>query len=387
MLNENQLQLPEPGSAEQALSQNLQELIIKEINETGPITLARYMELALYAPSLGYYRNGSQKFGEQGDFVTAPELSPLFSYCVARQCQQILTCLLQGNILEFGAGSGIMARTILQSLAKTESLPQHYYILELSAELRHRQRQEFENQAPELLSHVIWLDQLPQNFRGVILANEVIDAMPVHRFGSYQGLKEYYVTHKNNQLAWQLGALNSQELKEQLAGLATEFQEGYSSEINLFLPGWINSLDALLSEGVILLMDYGYTRNEYYHSDRSDGTLICHYRHRAHSDLFRWPGLQDITSFVDFTAVAEAAVSGSLEVLGYIHQAGFLINCGITDFMSGQEEPMVRLKLSRQIQRLTLPGEMGEAFKVMALSKNMELPLLGFGAMNQIERL
>lgn len=382
------IKLPEPDSAAQALSRRLQERICAKIAAEGPMTFAHYMELALYAPELGYYRSGSQKFGEQGDFITAPELSPLFSQCVARQCRQILMDLPQSDILEFGAGSGVMARVILQTLAQMQALPQHYYILEISAELQQRQRQEFENHAPELLPRVIWLKQLPtQKFRGIIVANEVLDAMPVHRFGYWHGLQEYYVNVKDNQLAWQLGPISSLALKNQIEQLEMEFTDGYSSEINAILPGWIASLDAILAEGAVLLMDYGMTRREYYHPDRGCGTIMCHYRHRAHADVFWWPGLQDITAQVDFTAVATAAVAGGLDVHGYTHQAAFLLNCGITDFMTGHEEPRTRLALSRQIQRLTLPGEMGEAFKVMALTKNYEENLLGFTAMNQLERL
>jgi SAM-dependent MidA family methyltransferase len=380
------LELPQPDETAQSLSQQLQAEIFEEIAANGPITFARYMELALYAPVLGYYRTGIQKFGALGDFITAPELSPLFSQCVARQCQQIFDYFPQSDILEFGAGSGVMARVILQTLAQMGALPQHYYILELSAELRHRQRLEFEAHAPELLPLVVWLNELPsQKFRGIILANEVLDAMPVHRFGYWHGLKEYYVANKNGALAWELGPLSA-GLATPLEQLETEFADGYSSEINLLLPGWIASLEAILAEGVILLMDYGMTRREYYHTDRGCGTIICHYRHRAHANPFWWPGLQDITTQVDFTAVAISAASVGLDIHGYAIQAAFLLNCGITDFLMGQEDH-VRSALSRQVQRLLLPGDMGEAFKVMALTKNFSENLLGFTTMNQLERL
>jgi len=379
--------LPEPSQFEKEHSRRLQQQILAEIEEKGPMTFARYMELALYAPELGYYRCGSQKFGEQGDFITAPELSPLFSQCVARQCRQMLMDLPMSDILEFGAGSGVMARVILQTLAQLNSLPQHYYILELSAELQQRQRQEFQNHAPELLPTVIWLAQWPAHFRGIILANEVLDAMPVHRFGYCQGLQEYYVVNQQGELAWRLGPLSTPQLSAQLEKLTDAFSDGYSSEINLLLPGWIAGLDVCLDQGVILLIDYGMTRREYYHPDRGCGTLLCHYRHRAHANPFWQPGLQDITAQVDFTAVAMAAVAGELNVQGYTHQAAFLLNCGITDFMTGDEDPRSRISLSRQIQRLTLPGEMGEAFKVMALTKNYEQDLLGFKTLNQLERL
>jgi SAM-dependent MidA family methyltransferase/cbb3-type cytochrome oxidase subunit 3 len=382
------LQLPLPDEVSQEMSRRLTALVRAEIAAQGPMTFARYMELALYAPTLGYYRSGTQKFGEYGDFITAPEWSPLFSQCLARQCRQVLQDIPQGDILEFGAGSGVMARVILQNLAQMNALPEHYYILELSAELKQRQRLELERHAPALLSRVTWLTQLPQEkFRGIMLANEVIDAMPVHRFGYWQGLKEYYVVDRSGELGWALGPLSNAALKTQLAHLEAAFVDGYSSEINALLPGWIASLDAALEQGVILLIDYGMTRREYYHPDRGCGTILCHYRHRAHANPFWWPGLQDITAQVDFTAVAEAAIAGDLAVYGYTHQAAFLLNCGITDFMNNDVSARERLVLSRQIQRLTLPGDMGEAFKAMALTKNYETDLLGFRTLNQLERL
>jgi SAM-dependent MidA family methyltransferase len=380
------LTLPEPNSEAQEISRHLVEKISSEIFAQGPIPFARFMELALYAPELGYYRNGLQKFGEQGDFITAPELSPLFSQCLARQCQQILHRIPRSSILEFGAGSGVMARTVLQSLAELQALPEHYYILELSAELQERQRRELQTYLPELYSRVIWLQQIPERFTGIVLANEVLDAMPVHRFGVYQGLKEYYVDYDQGEWLWRLKPMSSEQLPQSIERLGT-WDQGYSSEINMLLPGWIKSVASSLQQGVILLSDYGMTRREYYHSDRGCGTLMCHYQHRAHSNPFWWPGLQDITAHVDFTAVAESAADNHLEVAGYTHQAGFLLNCGVTDFLTGAEDPRTRLDLNRQIQRLTLPAEMGEAFKFMALTRNFPDMLLGFNHFNQLARL
>lgn len=381
------LQLPQPDEASQEQSQHLLALIKAEIAEKGPMTFARFMDAALYTPRLGYYRNNQLKLGEHGDFITAPEISPLFSQCLARQCQQVLAHSSSLNILEIGAGTGVMARVILQSLAKWNALPEHYYILEISGQLQQRQREQFIQHAPELLPKVVWLSQLPQNFNGVVLANEVIDAFPVHRFAYWQGLKEYYVADKNGELGWQLGPLHNQEMQHKLESLDISFAEGYTSEINLLLPAWIASLDAALEMGAIFLFDYGMTRREYYHPGRTCGTLLCHYRHRAHDNPFWWPGLQDITAQVDFTAVADAAVAGALVVQAYTHQAAFLLNCGITDFIGDDASPAERFTLSRQIQKLTMPGEMGESFKVMALTKNYEEPLRGFTMMNQIERL
>ncbi|MBS0350590.1 MAG: SAM-dependent methyltransferase [Proteobacteria bacterium] len=380
------LTLPEPEIAAQEISRLLIQRICSEISEQGPIPFARFMELALYAPGLGYYRNGLQKFGEQGDFITAPELSPLFSQCLARQCQQILSQISRPNILEFGAGSGVMARTILQTLSELQTLPEHYYILELSAELQQRQRLQLQKHLPEFYSRVVWLQQIPEHFTGIVLANEVLDAMPVHRFGVYQGLKEYTVDYRQNNLIWRLAPLSNARLAQSIERLGN-WDEGYTSEINMLLPGWINSVAHSLEQGVILLSDYGMTGREYYHPDRGCGTLMCHYLHRAHDNPFWWPGLQDITAHVDFTAVAESAVDNRLEVSGYTHQAGFLLNCGITDFITGAEDPRTRLDLNRQIQRLTLPAEMGEAFKFMALTKNFSEKLLGFNHFDQLARL
>lgn len=388
MSHTSSIALPEPDAAAQALSRRLQRQIREEILTKGPMTFARYMELALYAPELGYYRCGSQKFGKQGDFITAPELSPLFSQCMARQCQQVLTDLGGGDILEFGAGSGVMARTILQTLTEQSALPNHYFILELSAELRHRQQMELQTHLPDLFHKITWLDHFPaEKLRGIILANEVLDAMPVHRFGFWQGFQEYYVTLKEEQLAWHLNAPSSPTLVNRLHELDGDFSDGYSSEINLWMPGWIAAVAEILESGIVLLTDYGMTRREYYHPDRGCGTLLCHYRHRAHANPFWWPGIQDITTQVDFTAVAMAAEACGLSVEGYTHQAAFLLNCGITDFAANAATEQGRLTLSRQIRQLTLPGEMGEAFKAMALSKNYNESLIGFKQMNQLERL
>lgn len=379
--------LPLPDLASQQISNQLNAKIFEEIARNGPMTFARYMELALYAPEYGYYRGGLKKFGEEGDFITAPELSPLFSQCLARQCQEILENMGGGDILEFGAGSGVMARTILQSLANRDALPNHYYILELSAELRQRQQIHFQQHAPELLSKVMWLDQWPtQPIKGIFLGNEVIDAMPVHRFGYLQQLLEYYVVVDRQNLVWRLGPLSSSQLRRQIEQLDIEFADGYTSEINLLLNPWVFSAGESLSQGVILLTDYGLTRSEYYHPDRGCGTIVCHYRHRAHSDPFWWPGLQDITTQVDFTAIAHAAVAAEFNVAGFTHQAGFLLNCGVTDFLA-VSDPEVRVNLVRQVQRLTMPAEMGEPFKAMALTKNYEGPLMGFRYMSQLERL
>lgn len=379
--------LPEPSEIEKNLSQQLINKIVEEIIEKGPITFARFMELALYFPSLGYYRNGLEKFGRSGDFITAPEISPLFSICIAHQCAEILDQLGGGDILEFGPGSGVMAAVILETLQKNNKLPRHYYLLEISAELKERQRKTLERSVPECLDRVIWLDHLPESaFCGVILANEVIDAMPVHRFGLYQGIQELRIKYENNRLDWGVSA-PSQDLTQAIAELETDFDEGFTSEINLLLHPWIKSIAHFLERGVVLITDYGMTRREYYHPERRMGTFVCHYHHLVHDNIFWWPGIQDITTQVDFTAVASAAVENGLDVAGYIHQAGFLLSLGITEEIAKENDFKKNLILTDQLKRLTLPQEMGEAFKAIALTKNYDNPLLGFNWMNQIEKL
>lgn len=387
-----QATLPSPDATALAHSERLHAHIVRDIQQSGPISFARYMQLALYAPGLGYYSAGAQKFGEAGDFITAPDMSPLFSRCVARQCEQILAHLPEGDILELGAGSGAMAAEMLQTLAQSKTLPAHYYILEVSADLKDRQ-QTFLKQtlSSELFSHVVWLDRLPeQPINGVIVANEVMDAMPVHKFVQQEGVKEYYVTYKDEQMQWHIDQPSSPELTQRVSSLNIDFSEHYESEINLLLAPWIASLSDCLERGLILLIDYGFPRHEYYHHDRTMGTIMCHYRHHAHSDPLMYPGIQDITAHVDFTAIAEAAVENQLDVVGFTHQAGLLMNLGITDLLAEvqqQQDTVTQFNIQQQIKRLTLPSEMGELFKAIALTRDIDEPLWGFAMMNQLERL
>lgn len=406
--------LPQPTLEECQHSLQLLTQIIQEINLTGPITFARFMELALYAPHLGYYRSGLQKFGKTGDFITAPELSPFFSKCVAKQCQQILTHFSSpGDILEFGPGSGIMAKEIITELAKLHTLPRHYYLLELSAELKHRQQLYLQQQLPEFFHLFTWLEQLPQKpINGIILANEVVDAMPVHKFCWQQDqLYEYCVAVNSNQyhsvapmqtpqfmqstpLCWQINPSHSEMLSQRVNEIQVNLRHlpYYSSEINLMLPSWIASLADCLNQGLILIIDYGFPEHEYYHCDRNEGTIMCHYRHHGHSNPLIFPGIQDMTAHVDFTAIARAAIRNGLTVAGFTHQAGFLLNCGLDQYVSHYLEAnkineTSHFNIISQIKMLTSPSEMGELFKTIALTKNIQEPLLGFSAFNQIARL
>lgn len=389
--------LPKPGFEAQNHSESLQNVIHNEIKQNkGRISFARFMELALYYPGFGYYSAGSVKIGKEGDFITAPEVSSLFSRCIARQCQQILKALpTDSQIIEFGAGSGIMAVDILLELEQLNCLPFQYSIIEVSAELRQRQELTFSLKAPHLISRVKWLDALPlQPFHGIVLANEVLDAMPVHRFAKIDNvMKEIFISSASDEFTYEFGEASSDELAIHFKDLDKNYlknNDNYLSEINLMISAWIKSLSSFLQQGVILLIDYGFPGSEYYHPDRSSGTLMCHYRHRCHTDPLILIGLQDITSHVDFTAVAESALANGLQVAGYTHQAGFLLNCGLIKL----ESPLVnhdmisRFEHSRQIQVLTSAAEMGELFKVMALKKELEdIQLLGFSDFDQRYKL
>lgn len=347
----------------------------------GKISFAEYMQLVLYAPGLGYYSAGATKFGAAGDFVTAPELGTLFAQCVAQQCAQILALNPNSVILEIGAGSGQLACDLLTSLKKLNSLPKKYLILELSAELRQRQQQKIRDLCPEYMNIFTWLDLLPETaITGIILANEVLDAMPVTKFyATATQIQEYYVTEINNKLSYQLEPaseiLQNAIIKLNLPNLP------YESEINLWLPGWIKSLSESLNAGAILLFDYGFSRAEYYHPERSTGTLMCHYQHHSNPDPLFNPGLQDITAHVDFTAVAEAAEDNNLEISGYTNLASFLINCGITNFIE------TSIKQAQELNTLTSPAEMGELFKAMILTRSIDIPLVGFSQFDKLHTL
>jgi len=375
--------LPEPEPDPEALqhSQQLTRVIHQEIADAGGwIPFARFMELALYAPALGYYSAGAAKFGQAGDFITAPELTGLFGKTVARQVAQVLR-LTGGDILEAGAGSGRLALQLLTALEQLEALPAHYYILEVSADLQQRQRALIHDNAPRLADRVIWLNALPDSFRGVILGNEVLDAMPVHLVAWREdGLHEQGVSSEEGGFAWREQVLAYDPLLE--AAKAIHVPANYLSEINLGARGFIASLAQILQQGIILMIDYGFGESEYYHPQRSQGTLMCHYRHQVHADPFYMPGLQDITAHVDFSAIAHAGIQSGLQLLGYTTQASFLLNCGITDILSetSPENASTYLPLANQAQKLLSPAEMGELFKVMALGKGVSQPLTGFSA-------
>ena len=373
--------LPPPSAEAQALSDELTALIAREIQAAGGhISFARYMELALYAPGLGYYSAGSRKLGAAGDFITAPELSPLFAQCLARQLAQWHGEGLY-HVLEIGAGSGALAAEMLLALQALNCAPEHYFILELSADLRERQQACIAQRAPALLSRVQWLDALPDTFEGVIVANEVLDATPAHVVLTHQDA----VLEACVQVAKDGGAFTWHETTAPQA-IARAAQachlppSGYRTEINLAAAALVESLARTLTRGAMIFIDYGFPAHEFYHPQRSSGTLMCHYRHHAHDDPFAFVGLQDITTHVDFSAVAAAGMAGGATLAGYTSQANFLINCGITELLSATPASDARAyaPLAAQAQKLLSPAEMGELFKVIVLGKNLAVPLLGF---------
>lgn len=391
-----------PAQAEQA--ERVLQAVRQEITRhDGWLAFDDYLRVVLYAPGLGYYSAGSTKLGREGDFVTAPELSALFGRALARQCEQILQGLGGGDILELGAGSGSLAAVMLPLLQERHCLPRYYDILEISADLAARQRSRLSSLPAELFQRIRWRTGLPEEpLRGVMLANEVVDALPFRRFIlTGEGLRERGVAASADgtlmladRAADAALAAEVQRTAESIrvtypmsepAGAEAAAQPnqlpwptGYQSELCLLLAPWIASLSRALARGALLILDYGLPRSDYYHPERMRGTLRCHFRHRAHDDVLRYPGLQDITAWVDFTRVAEAAVEAQLEVAGYCTQAAFLLANGIEADVAQAAEGLPRARLAAEARQLLLPGEMGEHFKAMALTRGWEIALRGF---------
>ena len=397
--------LPEPDDEAKQRSRLLVQCVESACTANGGwINFSEFMNIALYQPSLGYYSGGLQKFGVKGDFITAPEVSPLFGQCVALQLVDIFNHFRTEAdqkiyVLEFGAGSGLLAIDILQQLESLDALPDEYLIVELSAELQQRQQKTIKDKSPELFKRVKWLEQLPDDLSSVVvIANEVLDAMPVENFKVTKSRVESLMVGVEDGNIVSQYMPTSDDVKKVITELQqrSEFQfldghnqDNYCSEYNPAIRGWLSLLASKTDNMVALLIDYGYNEKEYYHADRSTGTLMCYYQHRAHSDFSYWPGLQDITAFVNFTDVAYSAVDLDLEVAGYTTQAAFLLSCGLSDLHESQvsDDVQQQVKLSQQIKTLTLPSEMGDRFKVIALTKNYDESLKGFSMLDLRNRL
>jgi SAM-dependent MidA family methyltransferase len=382
------LTMPLPSDAELAQSQRLLAHVHNTIEQQdGWISFAQFMNAALYTPELGYYSGARIKFGSKGDFVTAPEISPLFGRAIARQLVEALA-ITGPNILEFGAGRGLLAVDILQELARLGALPEHYYILEISADLQALQREQLAKRLPEHLGRVSWLQQLPDQFEGVMLGNEVLDAMPVHlvRFADDRWFERGVAWHAD-QLIWSDRPIDNPRLEA-----ATQILpriEGYLSEINLTASAFIQTLAEHCKQAYLLLIDYGFPAREYYHPQRNAGTLMCHYRHYAHDNPLILTGLQDVTAHIDFTTLAEAAIDAGWQCAGYTTQAQFLINCGILDLLAETSPELITeyLPQTTAVQKLLSPSEMGELFKVIAFQKGGNALSKGFERGDQSHRL
>lgn len=376
--------LPEPGEEAREHSARLLQHIRAEMRAAGSIPFSRFMELALYAPGLGYYSAGARKFGAEGDFVTAPELGPAFARCIADALAPVLRELgAEATFLELGGGSGALARDALRRLAEIDALPARYAILEPSADLRQRQRERLQQELPPALAaRVEWIEgPLASPWRGVLFANEVLDALPTPRFAIRDGevLEEHVALAPDGALlrterpadAFLAGAVRQVE-----RDLGHRLPDGYRSELLVQLPYWVQAVIGPLQAGALLFSDYGYARAEYYAEERRDGTLVCSYRHRAHTDPFLLPGLQDITAFVDFTALAEAGVGAGFDFAGYCSQASFLLGNGLDRRLSEIEaiaDAAERYRRHAEIKRLALPGEMGERFQFMGFARGVDL--------------
>ena len=375
--------LPPPTPEAAAHSHELAERIANAIGEEGGwIPFSRFMELALYMPGFGYYAAGSRKIGAEGDFVTAPELTPMFARCLAMQVRQVLD-RLGGEILELGPGSGVLAADLFEELKTQGAAPARYRLLEVSPELRERQRDLIARRHPGDIDRFEWVDRLPERIEGMVIANEVLDVLPcslVYRAGG--AILERGVVLTEAGFGWEDMPIPEGELKRRAHAVIPAGDYEYLTEVNLSAEALVRTVAAALARGrgLALFIDYGYAQGEYYHPQRSMGTLRCHYRHRVHNDPFFLPGLQDITAHVDFTAMARAAQSAGAEVMGYTTQAYFLISCGLAVMVSGGDPSMTlsRLKVTSAVSRLISPSEMGELFKVLGIGCGVDWPLQGF---------
>jgi SAM-dependent MidA family methyltransferase len=374
-------ELPAPDTDQVAHSARLIETIVERIaGQGGVISFRDYMQACLYEPGLGYYAAGATKLGKDGDFITAPEISALFGQTWAGHIAGLFGQGLAPQILEFGAGSGRLALDILRFFREQKIDWNHYFILETSSDFRERQRDLLQQHlSAEEFDKIHWLDTLPEAFCGMVIGNEVLDAMPVSVVLKQNEWIELGVGFEENRFAWKEFSRNSEAVQGiQAIDVDNYLPPHYCTEINQNFAPWLQALSNASAQVVVELIDYGYERAQYYHVERSTGTLLCFYRHRSHPDPFIYPGLQDITAFVDFDAVADAALQAGFDIAGLTTQAQFLLANGLLDSMSCTKDEMQQLVLAQQVKSLTLPGEMGEKFKVIALQKNLNLLIEGF---------
>jgi SAM-dependent MidA family methyltransferase len=376
-------QLPTPSADELIHSKRLVDFLVAEIEASaGIISFRNFMDRVLYQPGLGYYSAGLSKFGAEGDFVTAPEISPLYGQTLARQCESIFNQDCARNILEFGAGSGRLCEQLLSSFSEACD----YSILELSADLRFRQQDYLRSSlAVEVFERIVWLDELPSGFNGIVLGNEVLDAMPVNLMTKDRDWYEIGVKFDGSRFNWCRFTDDSKAVAamRQIESIHGMLPSGYTTEVNMNYRPWLNALGDCCNQVVVLMIDYGYEQAQYYHPERNIGTLICHYHHRVHGDALLYPGLQDITASVDFDAFADAAIDCEFELCGLSTQRQFLLSNGLLGVAEGAEQnndTMGRIGLAQQIKTLTLPDEMGERFKVIGLQKNIDVDIVGFAA-------
>ena len=355
----------------------------------GRLPFDQYMDLALYAPGAGYYVNGRRKIGTTGDFTTAPEISPLYSACLGNQSAELLKAMIDGDILEMGAGTGRMAADLLRQLQILDALPKRYLILETSPEHQATQRAWFAETIPDLLPRIEWLNQLPApGWRGIILANEVIDAFPVHRV-RYTGdeWQEGYVIWQNDQIQTDWAPIQSPGLAQAAQQIPTaQLIPGYQTELNLRLTPWLAAIANCMTQGAILIIDYGYPAKEYYHPERTAGTLQCYHQHQANTKLYQRIGQQDITAHVNFSQLAHAALDQGLQLAGYTTQAQFLINTGLEAELSKTHNLAAdeTMNIMAGVKQLTLPTAMGERFKVIGFQQQLEeLAWQGFSQHDQ----
>jgi len=389
--------MPAPEDAAREHSERLKQRIRAEVESAGgSIPFSRYMELALYEPGLGYYASaGGAALGEQADFVTAPGVSPLFAQCLARQVAEVLVRLGGGDVLEPGPGSGTLAAGMLAELERLGILPARYHLIERSAELAAQQRATIEAEVPALRERCVWHAQWPGPFDGAVIANEVLDAFPVEGFRrTAGGVEQRCVTIDDTGFAdrWEPAPAALVHAVEHIeSDLGHPLPQGYVSELQFDYSGWFAGLSDCLRRGALLLIDYGYVRSEYYLPERSAGTLVCTRAHRAHGDPYDWPGLTDITAFVDFTAVTEAATAAGFDLEGFTPQAHFLMANGLEPLgrqaMEDAADEAGQLRIAKQIKILTLPGEMGERFNVIGFSRGLDTPLCGFSLNDRSHRL